>query len=407
MCAQELQLRARSYHRSGISHFLTKEMSGSIKALASTQPEQLSPGQWRCLTTICQAFEEPNSARILLNGEVGSGKTLIFLLVTAVFARQNGKVAILAPTETLARQLFAQVRKRFPNINAGLFCGEKPYDCTAQVWIGTTALFGVAKKLNRHFDLVIVDEQHKFSTEQRMRLVSEQTHLIEASATPIPRSLAVALFDGCTIANLTGQTVKKEIRSYLLGASDRQFIHELHNKCLAANKKIIYLYSAVNDKSASANHAYQRMSERFPGQVCLAHGQMGSGEMAKSIEAFTSGKASILIASTAIEVGIDIPNVGAMVVNDPDRFGVAQLHQLRGRLARNGGYGHFVMYTADKKLGEEAQKRLASVRDIPDGFDLAEQDLSQRGFGEVAGEMQAGASETLFKLAKLTPAEFF
>ncbi|MBU3625826.1 DEAD/DEAH box helicase family protein [Polynucleobacter sp. JS-Safj-400b-B2] len=406
LSASEIRLRARIHHQAGRSGFHVNGLLQAIDTLKTTQIETLSDGQSGSIATICNALSGESSARILLNGDVGSGKTLVFLLTAAAVAQFDGRIAILAPTELLARQLHRQATTRFPDLSVGLFCGPKSPTSDFQVWIGTTALFSPAKKQKVEFDLVIVDEQHRFSIEQRMRLVSPKTHLIEASATPIPRSLAVAFFDGCTIANLTGPTIKKEIKSYLLGGNDRKFINKLHEGCLSAKKKIVYLYAAVNEKSNSANEAFKRLSEKFPGQVSLAHGQMGPGEMAASIQRFADGITPILVASTVIEVGIDVPDVAVMVVNDPDRFGVAQLHQLRGRLVRNGGHGYFVMYT-DKDLGIDTLNRLESVRDIKDGFELAEKDLMQRGFGEVAGEMQSGSAQTLFKLAKLAPSDFF
>jgi ATP-dependent DNA helicase RecG len=404
--AMEMRIRAKSHHKTSKSGFTVGGLASDIADLIVTQPETLSQGQSDSIKTICAALTGENAASVLLNGDVGSGKTLVFMLIVAAVAKHRGRIAILAPTELLARQLYRQATERFPFLNVGLFCGDKSVGADFNVWVGTTALFSAAKKHNVIFHLVVVDEQHRFSIDQRMRLVSTGTHLIEASATPIPRSLAVAFFDGCTIANLTGPTVAKEIKSYLVSKDDRQFINKLHEGCIVAGKKIVYLYAAVNDKSSSVNEAYKRLADRFPGKVSLAHGQMADGEMAASIKRFTDGETPILVASTVIEVGIDVPNIAVMVVNDPDRFGVAQLHQLRGRLARNGGHGYFVMYS-DKDLAPETLERLESVRDTKDGFELAEKDLLQRGFGEVAGEMQSGGAQTLFKLTKLTPSDFF
>jgi ATP-dependent DNA helicase RecG len=151
--------------------------------------------------------------------------------------------------------------------------------------------------------------------------------------------------------------------------------------------------------------AFERLEKSLPGQVVAIHGTLKGDEKEKAIAQFASGEKPVAVVSTVIEVGVDVPDVGCMVVNGADRFGVAQLHQLRGRLVRNGGRGDFVMMT-EKVPSKFTRQRLEAVRDTPDGFALAEQDMLLRGFGDVLGDSQHGSTETVFKLARLKPEDF-
>lgn len=389
------------------------------------QPETPSPGQLNAFKAAVPALSGNKPARILINGDVGSGKTLVFLSIVAGFAADARPCAILAPSEQLASQIHQQFRARFPNISCNFVAGDGERPSTqAMVWIGTTALLFVTER--PEFALVVVDEQHKYSREQREALLSPHTHLIEASATPIPRSMALALFDGCTLAQIAKPPVNKNIRSHLVDKEGRGFIASLHHRVIKNGHRVIYLYAAVKDRRSkaaadsedvlsekeqgkeslrAAKTAYEDLAKAFPDKVAIVHGQMPAEQAGRELALFRAGEKPILVSSTAIEVGIDVPDVRLMVVNDADRFGIAQLHQLRGRLARNGGEADFVMHTK-KQLAKDALARLNAVRMINDGFELAEKDLEIRGFGEVAGDIQSGATSTTFKLNRIAAADF-
>lgn len=390
-----------------------------------SQPETPSQGQITAFKAAVPALSGDTPARILINGDVGSGKTLVFLSIVAGFAMDKRPCAVMAPSETLARQIHEQFQKRFPALSCTLVTGSSQrIDGQALVWIGTTALLHAAER--PVFDLVVTDEQHKYSREQREALLSTHTHLIEASATPIPRSLAITLFDGCTLAQIETPPVNKTIRSHVTTDDDKALINSLHHSAVNSGFRVIYLYAAVKEKNAkepvapdntengtgkdtgglrAAKTAYKDLEAAFPGKVALVHGQMGSEQAAAELDAFKRGDKPILVSSTAIEVGVDVPDVRLMVVRDADRFGIAQLHQLRGRLVRNGGIGDFVMHTR-KILAKDARERLNAVRSTNDGFRLAEKDLQIRGFGEVAGEVQSGSTTTTFKLNRITASDF-
>lgn len=410
--------------------------SGSIDsaliARVKSQPEVLSEGQRVALNRIRVAMNSGGSSRVLLNGDVGSGKTLVFLLAAAALcgtALPNGtwqRAAIMAPSDLVARQIFAQCLTRFPDLDPSLVCAGSPRPVnSSRLLIGTQALLH-ADDLGP-FGLVVVDEQHKFSVAQRASLVGPDTHVIEASATPIPRSLAMALFDGWTEARIQGVPVKKSIRTHLVESSNRAGIAKSVNAAIQRNERVVFLYPSVASGESSCTAAAVRLSNHFEGQVSMVHGKLKQSEKDAAMQRFKSGETPVLVASTVIEVGVDIPDITVMVVNEADRFGAAQLHQIRGRLVRNGGTADCFLVVSKtlrpasgavasddsgsgvkvpKALSTDTKERLQAVRDNLDGFALAERDLSIRGFGEVLGDAQTGATETLFKLPRLEPKDF-
>lgn len=389
-----------------------------------SQPEKPSPEQLQALSAAVPALAGTRPARVLLNGDVGSGKTLVFLSIVVGFATAGKRCAIMAPNETLAQQIYRQATQRFPAVSCRYVAGGAtagPAD--AMIWVGTTALLHLAER--PAFALVVIDEQHKFSRVQREGLLAPESHLVETTATPIPRSMLIALFDGVVLAKIGSAPVRKHIRSHIVAANERAKVTALHHAAIARGQKVIYLYAAVKEKCRTdmelegtiaseqqskdslraANAAYKSLDAAFPGRVALLHGQLPSERAREELEAFRTGERPILVASTAVEVGVDVPDVRLLVVNDCENFGIAQLHQLRGRLARNGGEADFVMHVR-KQVSKDATKRLHAVRDTNDGFRLAERDLEIRGFGEVAGDMQSGATSTTFQLSRLTAADF-
>ena len=383
-------------------------IDAELKLLVAAQPEKLSQGQRVALNKIRQAVNGSFESKTLLNGDVGSGKTLVFLLAAAsIAATTSRRVAVMVPSELVARQIFKQAEERFPSLKPILLVAGQASAMNADnlFVVGTQGL------LNQELGALaclVVDEQHKLSVEQRSKLVRSGTHVIESSATPIPRSLALALFDGWTEARIEGYPVAKQINCHLLGDDERATASRLALQHVNSGKKIIFLYPQVKATTkglSSVLEAAKRLEVRFPGKVSCLHGKLKPAEIAQALDDFRSGRKPIAVSSTVIEVGVDIPDIGCMVVNCADRFGVAQLHQLRGRLVRNGGDADFVMMTTGE-LAQGTRDRLEAVRDMSDGFALAERDMQLRGFGDVLGEMQSGAANTIFKLARLEVSDF-
>ena len=383
-------------------------IDGDLIRLVHAQPEILSHGQRVALNRIRQAVNIGPGSRVLLNGEVGSGKTLVFLLALASVAQASGgRTAVLAPSDLVAAQIHRAAMARFPHLCPSLVTGgTDTFQEGTQMVVGTQALLNrVATIAPTPLAMLVVDEQHKFSIDQRNGLVRPGTHVIEASATPIPRSLALALFDGWVEARIPDCPVAKTIHSHLCTDAEKKRVELLIKSHVQAGRKAILLYSTISGTAKSLDQAYERLSEKFPGKVAQVHGSLKSDAKASALATFASGQCPIMVATTAIEVGVDVPGIGCMVVVGADRFGVAQLHQLRGRLVRDGGVGDFVMMTDKPPKGATLQ-RLSAVRDVANGFELAERDLELRGFGELLGEAQAGGVATTLKQLDLQAIDF-
>lgn len=404
-CIQSVRLSARPAIAPGPAEY---NVDVCLIARVKEQPEVLSQGQREALNTIRLAVNTQCPANILLNGDVGTGKTLVFLLASAAIAEASGRdVAVLVPSDLVARQIHKQATSRFPSLSPQLITAgtsaSLPERSGPRMLIGTQALLNAT---NLDLAALVVDEQHKFSVEQRRALAGSRTHIIEASATPIPRTLALALFDGWHYAVIKSAPVEKTIENYVLPESDRRIAVGLLKKHLTQGQRVIFLYPSVNGKGGNSVTAKgASLQEFFPGKVACVHGKLSDKEKEQAIEAFRSGQAPILVSTTVVEVGVDVPDVGMMLVSGAERFGVSQLHQLRGRLVRNGGHGSFVMFTG-KTVPQKTMARLQAVRDFNDGFSLAQRDLELRGFGDVIGESQRGQVKTLFHLSRLEPSDF-
>lgn len=382
-----------------------------IEAMARTQKERLSEEQWAAIRGVAAALRGPKPLNGLLSGDVGTGKTLTFL-IPAVAAHQAGaQVAIMAPTDLLANQIAAQAQGRF-GAHARIervLAGKKIVDPGA-ILIGTPGFVTVAKKSGYRPNLLICDEQHKMGADSRETLAEPWTHVLDVSATPVPRTLATALYGGMQIFNLRKCPVDKRIGSRVYDVADRRRALGAIKWALDAGKKAAVIYPRVNTKSADSKtvlSAAQVFERAFPGKVAVLHGGLSAAEEAQTMELIRAGDRPLVVGSTVMEIGIDIPGMAAMVVRDADHFGVAQLHQLRGRLARNGGEGWFIMMVeALDNLPEETAQRLNAVASTTDGYELAEMDLRQRGFGDLDGEQQTGATNGVFKLVQLKAEDF-
>lgn len=387
-----------------------KISAATLKHVINSQTERLTKDQATVVATICQRLKGPIPLNALLGGDVGSGKTLTFAIPCVTAHMGGANVAIIAPTEILANQLFNNFHTRFPFAKVErVLTGKKIADTTA-ILIGTGGLATVAKKQGYLADVVVVDEQHKLATEVRSALCQPWTHTIEASATPIPRSLASSLFAGMTSFNLTQTPFKREVTNLLLDENQRPSLIKKMRETIAENGLVAFIYPRVNGSAhatASVSNAAAMLEERFPGKVGVLHGKISSEETVQTLDDFRSRKKPILVATTVMETGIDVPDIRMMVVRDADYFGISQLHQLRGRLARNGGKATFALLVSDiSKLADDTRQRLKTVITISDGFKLAEADMRQRGIGDITGEVQSGNVLTPVRLLRLSLADF-
>lgn len=381
------QLQAQSRP---MATFLLNEEQGirEIEDLACSLPFQLTGEQRQsCLEAIADMASGQAMMR-LLQGDVGSGKTAAYGLVAAITAYQHGCVGILCPTQPLAEQVYEELSGYWPEIEFQLVRAgdrQRRTPWPGVVFVGTTALFA---QLEGSLDLTIVDEQHKYSVRQRERLATSGGHLLEVSGTCIPRSLALATIGHQSVSELRGMHCKKDLRTYLLGRDHQRKLFQRLQGSISDGEKLLVVCAKRDDESeddrGAVTTAAKLWERRFPGQVQLLHGQMSDAEKAEALAAVKSGRRPILVSTSVIEVGITIPNLRWMMIMDPDRFGLVQLHQIRGRLARQGGTGYCVLYK-NGELSAEAVDRLKVFCSTTDGFKLAQADMALRGAGDILG----------------------
>jgi ATP-dependent DNA helicase RecG len=374
-------------------------------------PFELTGAQRRVISEIEGDLIQSRPMLRLLQGDVGSGKTMVAIhaLLRAVEAGYQG--AMLAPTEILARQHYANLRESLAGlpVNVAILTGRDKgrvresvlmglADGSIDILVGTHAIFQEAVTY-KALALAIIDEQHRFGVSQRLMLSKKGRgvpHLLVMTATPIPRSLALACYGEMDVSQIDemppGRTpVETRVMS-------QQRLAELIDgvaRHLSSGKQAFWVCPLVEEsENSDLAAAEQRAAElrlRFGDQVAVIHGRMRGPEKDAAMEAFSAGQTRLLVATTVIEVGVDVPNASLMIVEAADRFGLAQLHQLRGRVGRGSEKSVCVLVRSDQ-IGETARARLALMRESNDGFRIAEEDLKLRGAGEMLGTRQSGDS---------------
>lgn len=395
-----------------------------IERLILSQPETLTSDQAQVIDGIANALRAPNPLNGLLSGDVGSGKTLAFLIPAVAVHLANAQVAIISPTEILANQVAANLSRRFPGVAVERVPSGGKIKNPQAILIGTSGLGSIARKSGYIPNLLIIDEQHKLATKDRNAMMGSWTHQLEASATPIPRSLASTLFTGMQVFNLTQAPVLRAVESFVFDETSRGQVTKWMREALSAQHRVAIIYPRVEKVESSGecattgatdssyainsvNAAAEALEPHFPGRVGRLHGKMSPDDLVNSLQAFRDGSKPLVVASTIMETGIDVPDIRLLIVKDADRFGIAQLHQLRGRLARNGGSARFVMMVKSvKDLPEETNTRLETLRTVSDGYKLAEADMASRGIGDMAGNTQSGNISCAFRLLRLTLSDF-
>ena len=352
----------------------------------------------------------------LLQGDVGSGKTLVALmaLLTAVEAGVQG--ALLAPTEILARQHYDTLSRQLAGlqVNVAILTGREKgrvreatlmglADGSIDILVGTHAIFQQAVGYKR-LGLVVVDEQHRFGVAQRMMLASKAErppHLLVMTATPIPRTLTLAQYGEMDLSRLDEMPPGRQpIETRVLSAERLPEVVDALGRHIGGGGQGYWVCPLVEESEASdqaaAEERAQMLRLRFGERVGLVHGRMKGPEKDEVMAAFQRGNISVLVATTVIEVGVDVPNATLMIIEGADRFGLAQLHQLRGRVGRGEGKSVCLLLRGNT-LSETSRARLALLRETNDGFRIAEEDLRLRGGGEILGTKQSG--EAQFRLA--------
>lgn len=398
-----------------------RSVSGDGKArqdIIDALPFSLTVSQEFAVSEILADMASPDRMLRLLQGDVGSGKTIVGLLAMATAAEAGSQSALMVPTDILARQHITSIQPlaRAAGLRAAVLTGREKGAARQQILddlasgeihilIGTHALFQEGVDF-ADLGLVIIDEQHRFGVHQRLALQSKSkrpSDLLVMTATPIPRTLALTAYGDMDITRLTGKPAGRQpIDTRVMPLDKLEQIVDGLDRAISQGKRAYWVCPLVEesdlvDKTA-AEARFASLQVRFGDRVGLVHGRMKGPEKDAVMARFKSGELSILVSTTVIEVGVDVPEASIMIIENAERFGLAQLHQLRGRVGR-GSEASSCVLIYDGVLGETAAARLKTMRETEDGFIIAEEDLKLRGSGEVLGTRQSGVAS--FRLADL------
>jgi ATP-dependent DNA helicase RecG len=380
-------------------------------------PYSLTPSQERAVTDIVADLAQPNRMLRLLHGDVGSGKTVVALLSAATVIEAGRQAALMAPTEILARQHFATIAPfaAKAGIRVAILTGrergrDRPEILSAlaagdiDMIVGTHALFQDDVAF-RDLALAIVDEQHRFGVHQRLALArkGEAVDLLVLTATPIPRTLVLTYFGDMDVSELREKPAgRQKIDTRTVPLDRLNDVIEAVARALDDGRRVYWVCPLVEESEtvdlAAAEDRYADLKKRFGAVVDLVHGRMRGTEKDRAMERFAAGETRLLVATTVIEVGVDVPEASVMVIEHAERFGLAQLHQLRGRIGR-GAERSTCLLLYKPPLGPTAKARLAILRETDDGFRIAEEDLRLRGEGDVLGTRQSGMPG--FRIARI------
>ena len=391
------------------------------KEFVSKLPFKLTDAQRRAVWKIYQDMAKTQPMNRLLEGDVGSGKTVVATMAALMAMEQGFQAALMAPTEILARQHADTLYKLLTTVGYGgqvglLIGGLKPKgkqlarDKIAsgdiRFIVGTHAL--ISERVDMHkLGLVIIDEQHRFGVAQRKKLQAKaghMPHVLHMSATPIPRSIALTLYGEMDISILDELPPgRRPVATKICSPNSRAQLNKEIDKQLAAGRQMFIVCPLITDsqtsRGLSVEEVYERVSKKEfkDRKVGLLHGQLKSTQKDEVMQAFLNQQYDILVSTTVIEVGIDIPNASIMLIEGAERFGLAQIHQLRGRVGRGAHQSYCFLMLSDSKAPSQ---RLRALENTTDGFKLAELDLELRGPGAIYGTMQHGALD--LRVAKLT-----
>ena len=351
----------------------------------------------------------------LLQGDVGSGKTIVALITCLNVVNSNYQVGFMAPTEILARQHYNLAKNVLgKNVNISLLTGKTEYkerkkilkdliDNKINILIGTHSLFQEKIKFN-NLGLIIIDEQHKFGVKQRKKLSDkggDNCDVLVMSATPIPRTMIMTIFgdmDTSVIKNKPKN--RKEIKTYSKIDTKIDEVVSFVRKKIKEGNQVFWVCPLIEESKKidhqSAVLRYEKLKKQFKGKIGLLHGALEKNEKDEILQKFLTKKIDILVSTTVIEVGIDFPNANVIVIENANKFGLSQLHQLRGRVGR-GNKESYCILMFKSNLSENAKKRINILKKTNDGFKISEEDMKLRGYGDLLGFKQSGMQS--FRLA--------
>ncbi|MBR3562512.1 MAG: ATP-dependent DNA helicase RecG [Bacteroidales bacterium] len=411
----QLSLLKQKYiqSRGSIGLPITK-VGAAFNACFNALPYELTGAQKRVIREIHSDMKSGHQMNRLLQGDVGSGKTMVAVL-SALLAVDNGyQACIMAPTEVLAQQHFVNISKYLSP--TGVHCAILTGSSTAKerreihagledgrigIIVGTHAL--IEDNVQFHaLGLAVVDEQHRFGVDQRAKLWAKgpgniPPHVLVMTATPIPRTLAMTLYGDLDVSVIDELPPgRKPVKTAMISDAKKPAVYKFMREQIAKGRQVFVVYPLIFESEKmdlnNLEMGYEEIIKRFPDpdyKVAIVHGQQTSEVKNFNMSAFVAGRANILVSTTVIEVGVDVPNASVMVIESAQRFGLSQLHQLRGRVGRGADESYCVL-VHDFKTSAEAKKRLELMCATNDGFEIAEEDMKMRGPGDLEGTQQSG-----------------
>ena len=396
-----------------IKGFLFSEIGSTLKNFYNHQlPYQLTSAQKRVIREIREDMGSGRQMNRLLQGDVGSGKTIVALCAILIAIENNFQACFVAPTEILAQQHFNSLRELLSdsNINLNLLTGSTKAkerkiinqgleNGTLLILIGTHAVFEENVRF-KNLGLAIIDEQHRFGVAQRAKLWSKNTtppHILVMTATPIPRTLAMSLYGDLDISLIDEMPLgRKPVKTMHKYDNNRLKVFQFIKEKIKEGQQIYVVYPLIEESEKldfkDLMDGYESLSRSFPipkYQISIVHGKMKADDKAYEMKRFAEGKTQIMVATTVIEVGVNIPNASVMIIESAERFGLSQLHQLRGRVGR-GNEQSFCILMTGSKLSDESKIRVQTMVKTNNGFEIAEVDLKLRGPGNILGTQQSG-----------------
>lgn len=419
----QLRILSLKHHREGsFKGFVFSQVGYNLNTFYSNHlPFELTNAQKKVIKEIRKDMGSGKQMNRLLQGDVGSGKTLVALM-TALIAFDNGfQVSLMAPTEILAIQHFNSIKKMTDGlgVKVALLTGstrtakrkvihEELEDGSLQLLIGTHAL--IEDKVNfKNLGLVIVDEQHRFGVAQRAKLWKKNEfippHVLVMTATPIPRTLAMTVYGDLDVSVIDELPPgRKPIQTLHFYENRRKQVYEFIREQVTIGRQVYIVYPLIKESEKldlkNVENGYELLKQVFPRySISMVHGKMKPSDKDAEMAMFKEGKTQIMVATTVIEVGVDVPNASVMIIESAERFGLSQLHQLRGRVGR-GAEQSYCLLMSSYKISNESRKRLETMVRTNDGFEIAEVDMQLRGPGDLEGTQQSGIGFSL-KIANL------
>jgi ATP-dependent DNA helicase RecG len=411
----QLSLLKQKYVRSRAENgIMMPKVGAAFNACYNALPYELTGAQKRVIKEIRSDMMSGHQMNRLLQGDVGSGKTMVAVLTSLIAVGNGYQACIMAPTEVLAQQHYANITKYLAptGVRCELLIGsttkaerrpihEGLQDGSVGIIIGTHALIEDDVKF-KNLGLAIIDEQHRFGVDQRSKLWSKGAtasppHVLVMTATPIPRTLAMTFYGDLDVSVIDEMPPgRKPIQTMLIGEGKRPAMYNFIRKEIDNGRQVFIVYPLIFESEKldyqNLEAGYEEIVRRFPMpryKVAIVHGQQTSDVKKFNMDAFAAGRANILVSTTVIEVGVDVPNASIMVIENAERFGLAQLHQLRGRVGRGSEKSYCVLMHGNK-VSKESRRRLELMCATENGFDLAEEDMKMRGPGDLEGTQQSG-----------------